>query len=103
MAAAFFKTPELMLDQTEARAIGEAVADVGSYYDTKISGEALAWINLATVLGMAYGTRAMVILHKRRSASSTKTAPSPAAPEKTAVDGTDLPDATLLAHVAAAG
>lgn len=72
MAAVGFKTPELMLDETEARAMGEGIMAVQSHYNFDASAEMIAWINLAMILMGIYGPRIMLIKDRKREEKPKK-------------------------------
>lgn len=58
MGASFLGIPQLVLDEDEAKRMGEAVARVTELYDVPMmSEEARAWTNLALVSGAIYGPR----------------------------------------------
>jgi hypothetical protein len=78
MAAAAFSTPELALDEKESSELAKAIVNVSQYYDTTVAPETLAWINLGAVAVSVYGTRAFVLLSKRKpKAVKPKAPPDP--------------------------
>lgn len=72
MAAVGFRAPELMLDETEARAMGEGIMAVQSHYNFDASAEVIAWVNLAMILMGIYGPRIMLIRDRKREESPKK-------------------------------
>lgn len=100
MAAAALSVPELQLDQEESRALAGAIADVSSHYDTAISAEMMAWINLAAVGASVYGPRAFVIIQRKREEKKPKT---PKMVEEVAVSAPANIDGDILRHATAAG
>lgn len=58
MAAALVKTPELILEQDEAKRLGEAINRVNDLYGgIVLSEKAQAWLNLGVAAGTIYGPR----------------------------------------------
>lgn len=65
MGAMLMDAPDLELTRDEAKQVADAVADVSALYDMPIVNEkAAAWGNLALVVGMVYGTRAVSVVKK---------------------------------------
>ena len=65
MGAVILSSPELEITKEEAKTVGEAAADVASYYsDIEVNAKAAAWFNLALALGSVYGTRLVVVARK---------------------------------------
>lgn len=73
------KVPEFMIDQSEARLMGAAVARVSRHYPgfQKINASAMDHMNLATVMLGIYGTRFMA--HKIRTVSEKAKSQRPSA------------------------
>lgn len=63
MGASFLKTPELMIDQSEAALLAGAVVEVSKHYEILggVSDKAVAWVNLAQCVGMIYGPRVVAL------------------------------------------
>lgn len=60
-AATFLKTPELALDQNEAKIYAQAVIDLEAAFPTQIDPRLLAVINFGGVAAMIYGPRIAAI------------------------------------------
>lgn len=58
-------TPELMIEQDEAKAFMKAAQNVMRHYDVQTSQKALDWIALVGCCGSIYGTRAFAIAARR--------------------------------------
>lgn len=67
-AAAVFSQPALALSGDEANALAEAIITLEKQYPTQIDPRAMAWLNLAMVGGMIYGTRLMALRLQNRGA-----------------------------------
>ena len=63
--ASIVKTPEIALEQVEARQMAEAIANVSRHYDIAATQKTLDWANLIMAAGMIYGTRLYAIRAKR--------------------------------------
>lgn len=57
MAAAALKTPELQLDDKEAKLLAQSAAEVASHYNVEIDPKVMAWIGFFGVCGSIYGPR----------------------------------------------
>lgn len=55
------KTPELMIDQREAKVIGDATLNLMAEYGSAIDPRAMAWANFTMALGGVYGMRIIAI------------------------------------------
>jgi hypothetical protein len=75
MGAAMFSTPELALDEQEAKQLGQAIAGVAAQYDTVIDPKKLAWGQLLVCVGTIYGTRIYAV-HARKKATGGARAPA---------------------------
>lgn len=76
IAANFTNCPELSLADEEAAAEGEALVRLGQEYDVPMpDAKTMAWINLAKVLSMVYGTRVTAI--RMRLATERARKPQP--------------------------
>jgi hypothetical protein len=63
MAATFLKTPELALDEAEAKQLSDAVTRVSELYEIPLMDEkTMAWVNLAITAGTIYGPRAVAVV-----------------------------------------
>jgi len=71
MLASITKTPELILDESEAKAIAEATAKVSELYDLSADPKTIAWCNLAMVCGTVYGTRFIAIRSRKKERKET--------------------------------
>lgn len=79
MLAAFFKAPELMLDEQESAMLASAAQSVQDFYDFETSAEVLLWMNVAGTLAAVYGPRVMTIgmRSKKTKANKPKADPEP--------------------------
>lgn len=59
------QTPELMIEETEARAFMKSAQNVMRHYDVRTSQKALDWIAFVGCVGSMYGTRAFAIAARR--------------------------------------
>lgn len=85
--AGLAKSPELVLAEDEAKALGGALATVSAYYvDVKVSAQAAAWVNLAMILGAVYGTRIVAIRQRTASERPQRVKPQPSQPQPTETD-----------------
>lgn len=58
MLSMITKTPELMLNEQEAKTLASAMEKVARHYDIGgASQKTVDWVNLVTALGAVYGTR----------------------------------------------
>jgi hypothetical protein len=83
MGAAILDTPELVLDEGEAKALADAAAKVAGHYNHTIDPRTVAWVNLAMVAGGIYGTRVFAIRARHRAAQA---GPKQAPPLRNVVD-----------------
>lgn len=67
MLSGVSKTPELALEESEAAELATALSTVNSFYRVEVAEKTLAWINLAMVGGMIYGSRLIAIRERRSS------------------------------------
>lgn len=86
MLAGITRTPELALDQGEAKTIAEATSKVAELYDVTADPKTIAWSNLIMTLGMVYGTR-IVAINMRRKDERKKRAQSNVAPIRPDIRG----------------
>jgi hypothetical protein len=75
MGAAFFKAQHWQMDETEAKEVSRAIVEVQDQYDISIDPKTQAWVNLAFVLGMAYGPRIAASYHLAKQKPKEATAP----------------------------
>ena len=68
--------PELMLDDTEARELADAIQIVSKEYGVKISGKGAAAFNLLLTAGMIYGPKGYAIYSRSKSGSVSKAPPA---------------------------
>jgi hypothetical protein len=67
MGASFLKIPELMLEETEAKQLSDAVSRVSELYEIPLMDErTMAWVNLAIVAGGIYGPRVVAAKMNRK-------------------------------------
>lgn len=59
--AAGLKTPEIALSKVEAETLAKATAEVAKHYPHAIDPKTIAWVNLATCMGLTYGPRVYMI------------------------------------------
>lgn len=72
MLAGITKTPELALEESEAAELATALNTVNNYYRVEVAEKTMAWINLAMVGGMIYGSRLIAIRERRSSARAER-------------------------------
>lgn len=64
--AAVIKSPEMVLDETEAKSLAEATANVLTEFDIRPSPKAEAIFGLVVCSSMIYGPRAYLIIERRK-------------------------------------
>lgn len=68
MASVFFKTPELSMEEEEAKELATAITRVTELYDVPMMDEkTMAWINLAMVGAKIYGPRAVAVTVNKKN------------------------------------
>lgn len=89
MGAMILSTPELALEQSEAKSLANAISQVSSFYSYGIiSPKTMAWINLAMVTGGLYGTRIVAIRNRvKEESKQKKQTPKPFEVKKDTVNG----------------
>ena len=67
IGASLLKTPELAIDEGEAKMLASAVSEVSKHYEvlSKVSGEAVAWTHLISVCAIVYGPRIFAVRNRR--------------------------------------
>jgi hypothetical protein len=85
MLAAFTKSAELLVDESEAQQLAQATANVSRHYNAQIAAKTIDWVNFATVAGMVYGTR-LVAIRNRHAAERRANPPAPKAANKSNVE-----------------
>lgn len=79
MGASALNTPELMLDDSEAKMLAEGIAGVQEFYSYAPSAETIAWANLIAASVAIYGPRAVTVYNNRQKQKKEKPArPAPA-------------------------
>lgn len=80
MLAGITRVSELAITSDESEQLATALATVSQFYDVQVAEKTVAWINLAMVGGMIYGTRLVAIRARRTEERKAKreTAPEPA-------------------------
>jgi len=85
MLAGITKVAELELTADESVNLASALSTVNAFYQVQVAEKTLAWVNLAMVSGMIYGTRIIAIRERRAQMRAAKvaqaTAPKPAPAE----------------------
>lgn len=76
------KAPELALNETEAKRLAVAVAQVQAQYPLVIDAKTQAWINLAAIGGMIYVPRFISVASKRKQKPLPPRAETPTTPEQ---------------------
>lgn len=74
MLAGITKTPELALEESEAGELANALNTVNNFYRVEVAEKTMAWLNLAMVGGMIYGTRLLAIRERRSSTRAERVA-----------------------------
>lgn len=77
MLAGMTKTPELALAQPECAELAKALDTVNGFYNVEVAEKTVAWLNLAMVAGVIYGTR-VVAIRERRKGDKAKPVNEPA-------------------------
>lgn len=72
MAAIAFQSPELAINDTEAKALAAAVAGVAEHYPVAVDPKAMAWINLVMAAGYIYGPRFISARTRIKKAAAEK-------------------------------
>jgi hypothetical protein len=72
------------LSKVEAETLAKATAEVAKYYPTAIDPKTIAWVNLATCMGLTYGPRVYMVRSRLDKEAKAKRGPAPAAPTATA-------------------
>lgn len=89
-AAGLLKTPELAIDENEAKTFAKALVDLEAAFPTQIDPRMLAVVNFAGVAAMIYGPRIFAI--RMRADIERKARRASALPEPTAETGFTMPD-----------
>jgi hypothetical protein len=76
MLAAMTRVPELQLSVQESDEFAKALTTVSSFYNVEVAEKTMAWVNLAMVGGMIYGTR-LVAMRQRRIEERAQRGPEP--------------------------
>jgi hypothetical protein len=66
LLAASLKIPELGIEQSEAKMLAMAVANVNRHYNVQVAQKTMDWANLVTSCCMIYGTRFATVRARRR-------------------------------------
>jgi hypothetical protein len=77
IAATVTRTPELVLDGTEAEAMAKSIAEVAKHYPTNIDPKLMAWVNLSATSAMIYGPRLWLIRDRKDKERRPTPAPDP--------------------------
>lgn len=64
--AAISKTPEIVIDETEAKALADGAAKVARHYNIIISEKSQDWANFIMALAAVYGTRLVAMAKTKR-------------------------------------
>lgn len=80
MGAMLLKTPELMIDESEAKLLAEAVNAVQQHYQIEASETAIIWANFAGAIVAVYGPRLVAVATKKKE-------PAKAKPQKAETNG----------------
>ena len=75
--ASLTKTPELMMDHTEAAELSKAIGSVARHYDVTASAKTVDIANLVMVAGMIYGSRIIAIRARKGKEKKERSAPTP--------------------------
>jgi hypothetical protein len=73
LSLAQFTFPEVALDESEAKAQADAYRELAKYYNFYIDPKKMAMIQLVSVLGKHYGTRAVAIYQRLKMEGKEKT------------------------------
>lgn len=78
LAVANFEAPEWTIDKDEADELGKAVQTVTDLYtDVKLPAEAIAWGNLALVMGRVFGPRIYMTMERLKAERARDVTPRP--------------------------
>lgn len=77
MGAAALSSPELVLDDAEAKTLAEGIAAVQEHYNYTASAETIAWANLVAAMVAVYGPRVYLIHDRKKKERRSKKAPQP--------------------------
>lgn len=67
VGAALIQTPELALDEREAKQLADAIAGVTDQYVMTLDPKKAAWVDLARVCGVVYGPRGVAIWMRKKA------------------------------------
>lgn len=75
MLANLTASAELLIREDEAALVIDATEKVLSHYDFQATQKTADWIQLALALGQVYGTRAVLIVNRKRQEAMVDAAP----------------------------
>lgn len=78
IGATAFATPELALDEPEAKQLAGAITEVSRHYAINVDEKTMAWGQLFIAIGMIYGTR-LIAVRTRKKTEAKKRASEPRA------------------------
>lgn len=81
MGAEFLSTPELELDRDEAKKLGDAITEVGKYYNVSFDPKKVAIFQLAITAGGIYGVRFVAIRNRLKQSQEKIGGPQPVPPK----------------------
>lgn len=76
MAAAALSAPELVIQESDAKSLAIAIAEVSKHYPMTIDPKTMAWVNLVSAAGMIYGPRFYFINQRKKEEGKKNKAPS---------------------------
>lgn len=71
-ASTAFRVPEIALDKNEAEMLAKALVELEAQYPTQVDPRVLAWLNLAGVAGMIYGSRVFAYRMRKENEKAEK-------------------------------
>lgn len=82
----------MALTKPEAETLAKATAEVAKYYPMSIDPKTVAWVNLATCMGLTYGPRVYMIRARLDAERKARGAPQPAPVMQTATGEEPAPN-----------
>ena len=100
IAAAGLKTPELELDDSEAKLLAQAATSVADHYNVTVDPKIVAWVGLIGVAGSIYGPRLATIKMRKDMEQRNKQQPQQnQAPKKNETNISFISDPAFVAPV----
>lgn len=87
MLAGFTGVAEMEIDEGESKIMASAVAGVAAHYNVSADPKTVAWVNLASALGMIYGPRIAAVRLRKKTDRPVKVEPKKTDAPTSVVDG----------------